>query len=80
MDPGSPSYPRKGVNVRPSSIVSPIVLCTEHGMSPNRASVARVHRLYIGAGRMSNLVVSPDVARTDPIRAPDDATQQYRNI
>ena len=49
-------------------------------MSPNRAGVDRVHRLYVGAGRMSNLEVSPDAARTDAIRAPDDATQQYRNI
>ena len=44
-------------------------------MSPNRAGVARVHRLYVGAGRTSNLEVSPDVAQTDAIRAPDDATQ-----
>ena len=49
-------------------------------MSPNRAGVARVHRLYVGAGRRSNLEVSPDAAQTDAKRTPDDATQQYRNI
>ena len=49
-------------------------------MSPNRAGVARVHRLYVGAGRRSNLEVSPDAAQTGAIHAPDDATQQYRNI
>ena len=50
-------------------------------MSPNRAGVARVHRLYVVDGRKSKLEVSPDAAQTDVIRAPDDdATQQYRNI
>ena len=49
-------------------------------MSPNRAGVARVHRLYVVDGRRSKLEVSPDAAQTDAIRAPDDATQQYRNV
>ena len=49
-------------------------------MSPNRAGVARVHQLYEGDVRRSNLEVSSDAAQTDAIRAPDDATQQYRNI
>ena len=49
-------------------------------MLPNRAGVARVHRLYVADGRKSTLEVSPDAAQTDAIRAPDDATQQYRNI
>ena len=49
-------------------------------MSPNRAGVALVHRLYIADARKSKLEVSSDAAQTDAIRAPDDATQQYRNI
>ena len=49
-------------------------------MSLNRAGVARVHRLYVAYARKSKLEVSPDVAQTDAIRAPEDATQQYRNI
>ena len=49
-------------------------------MSPNRAGVARVHRLYVADGRKSKLEVSPDAAQTDAILVPDDATQQYRNI
>ena len=44
-------------------------------MSPNRAGVAQVHRLYIAEPRKRKLKVSPDVAQTDAIRAPDDATQ-----
>ena len=80
MDLGSPSYPPKGVNVWPSPIVSPKVLYTEHDMSPNRAGVGPVHRLYVAYGHKSKLEVSLDAAQTDVIRAPDDATQQYRNI
>ena len=80
MDPESPSYPPKGVNVCPSPIVSPIVLCTEHDMSPNRVGVARVHRLYVGDGHKSKLEVCPDAAQTDVIHATDHATQQYRNM
>ena len=49
-------------------------------MSPNRVGVARLHRLYVGDGRRSKLEVSSYAAQTDAIRAPDDATQKYRNI
>ena len=49
-------------------------------MSPNRAGVAHVHRLYVVDARKSKLEVSPDAAQTDAIRALDDATQQSRNI
>ena len=49
-------------------------------MSLNRAGVACVHRLYVADARKSKLEVSPDAAQTGAIRAPDDATQQYRNI
>ena len=49
-------------------------------MYPNRDGVARVHRLYVADARKSKLEVSPNAAQTDAIRAPDDATQQYRNI
>ena len=49
-------------------------------MSPNRTGVARVHRLYVADAHKSKLEVSPDAAQTDAIRAPDDATQQHRNI
>ena len=49
-------------------------------MSPNRAGVARVHRLYVADGRKSTLEVSPNATQTDAIRTLDDATQQYRNI
>ena len=54
----------------------PIVLCTAHDMSPNRAGVAHVHRPYVADARKHKLEVSPDAAQTDAIRAPDDATQQ----
>ena len=56
------------------------MLCTEHDTSPNRASVAHVHRLYVADARKSKLEVSPDAAQTDARRALDDATQQSRNI
>ena len=49
-------------------------------MSPNRAGVAHVHRLNVAEPRKRKLEVSPDAAQTDAIRAPDDATQQSRNI
>ena len=49
-------------------------------MSPNRAGVAHVHRPYVADARKSKLEVSPDAAQTNAIRAPDDATQQSRNI
>ena len=49
-------------------------------MSPNRAGVAPVHRLYVAEARKSKLEVSPDAAQTDAILAPDDATRQHRNI
>ena len=44
-------------------------------MSPNRAGVAYVHRLYVAEPRKSKLEVSPDATQTNAIRAPDDATQ-----
>ena len=49
-------------------------------MSPNRAGVAHVHRLYVAELRKRKLEVSTDAAQTDAIRAPDDATQQSQNI
>ena len=49
-------------------------------MLSNRTGVAHVHRLYVADARKSKLGVSPDAAQTDAIRAPDDATQQSRNI
>ena len=49
-------------------------------MSPNRAGVAHAHRLYVAKPRKRKMEVSPDAAQTDAIHAPDDATQQSRNI
>ena len=49
-------------------------------MSPNRAGVAHVHRLYVVEPPKHKLEVSPDAAQTDAIRASDDAIQQSRNI
>ena len=49
-------------------------------MSLNRAGVAHVHRPYVADARKRKLEVSPDAAQIDAIRAPDDATQQSRNI
>ena len=49
-------------------------------MSPNRAGVAHVHRLYVAEPRKRKLEVSSDAAQTEAICTPDDAAQRSQNI
>ena len=49
-------------------------------MSPNHASVAHVHPLYVVVTRKSKLDVSPDATQTGATLALDDAIKHSRNI
>ena len=56
------------------------MLCMEHDTSPNLASVAHVHPLYVVVAHKSKMEVSPDAAQIGIRLALDDVTQQSRNI
>ena len=52
----------------------------EHDTSSNLFGVVHVHPLYVAVAHKSKMEVSPTAAQTGTRLAPDDATQQSRNI